>query len=200
MDFKKHLETAWNLMVKYIAPLIFMTLVMIIVCVISFGILSPAVLPGFIYSILMMVKEGREPKIQDIFSQMKLFLPILGFWIVVSILTFIGFRLFVLPGIAISLAVTFFCIYVIPLMVDQDMGLIDAIKKSYAMSLEGEVIDHLVVVLLFIGITAVGYCIFGIGELFAQPFATIFLISVYLEKVKSSGSKEKPKIESGETT
>lgn len=198
MDFKKHLEAAWNLTLKYIAPLIFMTLVMFIVSFFTLGILFPVTLAGFTYSILMLVKEGREPKIQDIFSQMKLFLPLLGFTIVIIILSSIGFMLFFLPGIAFMLAVSFFCIYMIPLMVDQGMGLIDAIKRSYAMALEGEVVDHIVVVLIFIGVTAIGNSIF-IGTLFTQPFAMIFLISIYQEKLKTSNSEEKPKIESNET-
>jgi len=197
MDFKKHLELAWNLTLKHIAPLIFMTLLMLIVSFLTLGVLFPVTLAGFTYSLLLMVKEGREPKIQDIFSQMKLFFPLLGFTILVVILVFIGFMMFFLPGIFIMLAISFCCIYMIPLMVDQNMGLIDAVKKSYAMAFHGEIVDHIVVVLLFIGINAIGNSIF-IGTLFTQPFATIFLISVYHEKLKSFESTEK-KIESNET-
>ena len=78
------------------------------------------------------------------------------------------------------------------------MGLVDAIKKSYAMSFEGEMVDHIVVVLLFIGITAVGNSIF-IGTLFTQPFATLFLLSAYQENLKAFESTEKKKIDSNKT-
>jgi len=199
MDFKKHLESTWNLTLKYIAPLIFMTLLMLIVSFFTLGILFPVTMAGYTYSLLLLVKEGREPKIQDIFSQMSLFFPLLGFTLLVVIIVLIGFVMFLLPGIIILLAVSFCCIYMIPLMVDQNMSLIDAIKKSYALSFHGEVVDHIVIVLLFIGITAIGNSIF-IGTLLTQPFATIFLLFVYQEKLSAYDSSEKPKIESDKTT
>lgn len=196
MDFKKHLETAWNLTLKYIAPLIFMTLLVVIVSVFTLGILWPVVTAGYIHSLLLMLKEGREPKIQDIFSQMNLFFPLLGFAIIFIIILSIGLVMFILPGVFIILAVVFCCIYMIPLMVDKKMGLIDAIKKSYALSFHGELVDQIVVVLLFIGITAIGNSLF-IGMLITQPFATIFMLSVYQDKLIAFDSSVKTKIESG---
>ncbi|MBW1984874.1 MAG: hypothetical protein JRI53_09145 [Deltaproteobacteria bacterium] len=199
MDFKKHLETSWNLTLKYIAPLIFMTLLMLIVSFFTLGILFPVTMAGYIYSILLMIREGREPKIQDIFSHMRLFFPLLGFTLLVVIVVLIGFMLLLLPCIFFMLAVSFCCIYMIPIMVDQNLGLVDSIKKSYALAFHGEVVDHIVIVLLFIGITAIGNSIF-IGTLLTQPFATIFLLSVYQEKLTALDSSEKPKIESTKAT
>lgn len=201
MDFKKHLETAWNLTLKFIAPLIIMTLVMILISVFSLGILWPVVTAGYIYSIMLVLKQDREPKIQDIFSQMHLFFPLLGFAILFIIISMVGIILFFLPGVIFILAVTFFCLYMIPLMVDKKMGLIDAIKKSCSMSLDGEIVDHIVFVVLFVGITSIGNSIL-IGMLFTLPFATIFLLSAYQEKISTfnSSSNEKTKIESGEAT
>jgi hypothetical protein len=195
MDFQKHLKTAWNLTLQYIAPLILMTLVMIIVSVFTFGILWPVTASGYMHSLLLMLKEGREPKIQDIFSQMKLFLPLLGFGIIVGIMVLMGLILLILPGILIMLAISFFCLYMIPLMVDKEMKLLDAIKKSYAMSIHGVIGEHVVVLLLFIGITAIGNSIF-IGILFTQPFATIFLLLAYQEKLGAFESTEKTLIDS----
>lgn len=195
MDFKKHLEITWNLTLKYIAPLIFMTLVMFIVSIVTFGILWPVTTAGYIHSILRILKEEREPKIQDIFSHMHLFFPLLGFGIIIAIVVFIGILMFILPGVFIILVVTFCCIYMIPLMVDKNIGLINAIKKSYALSLHGEVVDQIVVVILFIGITAIGNSVF-IGALLTQPFATIFMLSVYQEKLTAFESSEQSKLES----
>lgn len=194
MDFKKHLETAWNLTLKYIAPLIFMTLLMLVVSFFTLGILFPVTMAGYMYSILLMVRDGREPKIQDIFSQMRLFFPLLGFAFLFLIALLIGFTMLFLPGIFIMAAVSFCCIYMIPLMVDKDMGLIDAVKKSYKLAFYGEVVDQIVIVLLFIGINAVGNSIF-IGTLFTQPFAVIFLISVYREKLDAFESSDTTKTE-----
>jgi hypothetical protein len=181
MDFKKHLETAWQLTLKFIVPLILMTLVMFVVSCVTLGILAPVTMAGYIQAILLMLRDGREPRIQDLFSQMKLFLPLLGFGIVVFIVIIIGFMLLVLPGIIVALAISFSCLYMLPLMTDKEMGLIDAIKKSYAMVRQGPIIDHIVVMLLFMGISGIGGSIF-IGWLFTQPLATVFLLSAYEEK------------------
>ncbi len=191
MNFKYHLETAWNMTLKFIAPLIFMTLVMFLLWFFTIGILAPVTMAGYMHSILLMVRDGREPKIQDLFSQMKLFLPLLGFSILVFIATMIGFMLLVLPGIVISLVISFCCLYMLPLMTDKDLGLFDAIKESYTMTTQGVFVDQIVVLILFLGISAAGSAVF-IGSLFTQPLATIFLLSVYEEKIKQPPQIKEP--------
>lgn len=181
MDFKKHLETAWNITLQHIVILILMTLITLAVSFLTLGILAPVVMAGFTQAIIQLMRDGKEPRIKDLFSQMKLFLPLLGFSIAVFIVTMMGFFLFVLPGLAVLFAVTFSCIYMIPLMTDKKMGLIDAIKSSWTMAFADGLADHIVVVILFIGLMAIGTSVF-IGTLLTQPFATVFLISVYLEK------------------
>ena len=183
MNFKYHLETAWNMTLKFIAPLIFITLVMFLLWFFTIGILAPVTMAGYMHSILLMLRDGREPKIQDLFSQMKLFLPLLGFSILVFIATVIGFMLLVLPGIIISLVISFCCLYMLPLMTDKELGLFEAVKESFTMTTQGVFIDQIVVLILFLGISAVGSAVF-IGSLFTQPLATIFLLSVYEEKIK----------------
>jgi hypothetical protein len=182
MDFKKHMERAWNLTLKHIGPLILMTLAMSVVCILTFGVLAPVVFAGYVHSLLLLMREGREPKIQDIFSQMRLFFPLLFFGIALFLASMIGFMLLVLPGIIIVLATAFFCLYMLPLMTDKGLGLIAAIKESYAMSMQANLMDQVVVVVLFLGISAIGHSVF-IGQLFTQPLATLFLVSIYEEKM-----------------
>jgi hypothetical protein len=50
------------------------------------------------------------------------------------------------------------------------------------MAMQGALIDHIVMVILFIGIIAVGSSVF-IGSLFTQPLATVFLLSAYEKKI-----------------
>ncbi|OEU67923.1 MAG: hypothetical protein BBJ57_12145 [Desulfobacterales bacterium PC51MH44] len=178
MDFKYHLETAWKMTLQYIAPLIFMTLAMIVASLITLGILAPVAMAGYMHSILLLIREGREPRVQDIFSHMRLFLPLLLFGIVVFIITMIGLMLLFLPGVFFALAVSFCCIYMLPLMTDRNLDLIDAVKASFSMVTKEKLMDHIVVYILFVGISAIGSSIF-IGCLFTQPLATIFLMSVY---------------------
>ncbi len=178
MDFKYHLENAWKMTLQYIAPLLFMTLAMIVISIITLGILAPVIMAGYMHSILLLVREKREPKVQDIFSQMRLFLPLLCFGIVVFIITIIGMMLLFLPGVLFLIAVSFCCLYMLPLMTDRNLGIIDAVKQSYSMVIKDSIADHIVVFILFIGISAIGSSVF-IGSLFTQPLATIFLLSIY---------------------
>jgi len=178
MDFNRYFRTSWNLMLTFIVPLIIMTMVMLGIGFLTLGILSPVMMAGYIHSILRMIRENREPKFQDLFSQMKLFLPLLGFMILVFVIIGIGFLLLVLPGILISFALAFCCIYVLPLMVDKDMKLFEAVKQSYSMSVKGQVMEHLVLVILYFGIMAIGGSVF-IGTLFTLPFTTILLLLAY---------------------
>lgn len=182
MDFKKHLEIAWKLTLRFIAPVILMTLVMFALSFVTLGILAPVMMAGYMQSILLMIREEREPKIQDIFSHMHLFFPLLGFGIVAFIALLISSMLFVVPGIIVALAMTYSCLYMLPLMTDREMGLIEAVKESYLMASQGAVSDHIVVMIIFLFISAIGSSVF-IGWLFTQPMATIFLLSVYEEKM-----------------
>ena len=196
MDFKTHFEKAWRLTLKYIAPLIIMTLVMIAACFITLGILGPVTLAGYMNSLLLMIREGREPKVQDVFSHMKLFFPLLLFGIVVFLAVLIGFSLFVIPGIAVVIAVAYCCLYMLPLMTDKKLGIIDAVKESFSMTTNGNWIDNIAAFIIFIGIIALGSTTF-IGALFTHPFATIFLMSVYLER---TGKVSEVVVESEEDT
>jgi hypothetical protein len=182
MDFRKHLETAWNLTLRHIVALILMTVVSLAVSLLTIGVLGPVVMAGFIHSIILMLRDEREPRIEDLFSQMRLFLPLLAFSIAVGLAILVGTMFFILPGLAIALAVTFGCLYVLPLMTDRGMGLIEAVKASWQMALQDSVADQIVVVILFLGLMAVGGSVF-FGILFTQPFAMVFMASVYLERI-----------------
>jgi hypothetical protein len=184
MDFKKHMVLAWELTLKFIVSLVLMTLVMSGVSIVTLGLLAPVLMAGYMQSILSMIRNGREPKIQDLFSQMRLFLPLLGFGIVVFIAIIIGFMVFIIPGFLVIIAISFFCLYMLPLMTDKQLALVEAIKKSYSMAVRDNISEHVVVAILFLAISGIGGSFF-IGFLFTQPLATIFLLSVYEEKMAS---------------
>jgi hypothetical protein len=192
MDFKQHLESAWKMMLQHVGALIFLTIATVAVSVVTLGILAPVAMAGYMHAILLLLREGREPKVQDVFSQMRLFLPLLLFGIAIFFGALIGFALLFLPGVVFLLAVSFCCLYMLPLMTDRNLGLIDAVKESYSMVTTGKLGDHVIVFVLFAGITAVGGSVL-LGTIFTQPLATLFLMSVYqsLEK-KEAGVPEAP--------
>lgn len=189
MDFKGLLEQTWKIFTDFLPAMLLSTLGLIGISIVSMGILAPVATAGYMQSLLLAVRDNRKPEIGDLFSQMRLFLPLLGFSILVFIAVFIGFIFLVLPGIIMVLALSFFCLFMLPLMTDKDMGLIDAIKESSRMAMEEPVAEHLVVVALFIGITAIGQS-FVIGTLFTQPFATLFILLVY--ELKTGKEVAKP--------
>lgn len=181
MDFKKNLTLAWNLTLKFIAPPVLMTLVMVLVSVFSLGILAPVTMAGYMHSLLLTVREGREPKIGDLFAFMRLFLPLLLFGLLVFIAITIGFVLLVLPGLALALALAFGAVYMLPLMTDKELGLLDALKESFRLAFKVNIGEHVVVVLIFWLIQAIGGSV-AIGALFTTPIATLFLMSVFEER------------------
>jgi len=178
MDFKNLFSQTWKLFVANLAPLVLTTFVYIAVSIVSFGILAPVLTAGYMQSILLLVREGRKPQIRDLFGQMRLFFPLLGFLLLVSFVVMLGLKILVLPGIVAMIALSYFCLFMLPLMTDEGLGLIEAIKESSRMAMEPPVGEYIVVIIVFLIINSIGNST-GIGILFTQPFATIFIMLVY---------------------
>ena len=51
---------------------------------------------------LLAMREGRKPKIADLFSEMRLFLPLLGFGVLAMLAISLGFTLLVVPGFLVT--------------------------------------------------------------------------------------------------
>lgn len=194
MDFKKHMVKAWELTLQFIVSLVLMTLVMSAAAVVTLGILAPVMMAGYMQSVLLMIRDGREPKIQDLFSEMRLFFPLLAFGVVTFVAVAMGLMLLVIPGFLVIVAISFCCIYMLPLMTDKRLGLVEAIKASYAMAVRDNMAEHLVVVVLFLAISGIGSS-FLVGFLFTQPLATVFLLSVYEEKTQVTDFSTSPPVQ-----
>lgn len=183
MDFKKHLKMAWESTLQYVVPVILLTLVHLIVVTLSLGILAPVTTAGYIQSLLRTVREGREPKVGDLFSEMRLFFPLLAFGILAALATTVGFMLLVLPGLLVVAFLVFATIYMMPLMTDKNMGLFEAVKESWGMATEKPLGDQIVLMALYLVIMSLGGSV-PLALLFAQPLATFLLVSVYEERLQ----------------
>ena len=183
MDFKKLIEKSFNLALENIVALILLTLLLIAISAISLGLLAPVASAGYVYAIIRLVREGREPRMQDVFSHMNLFLPLLGFGILVTVAVLIGYALLVLPGIILAVLIAYACLYMLPLMTDKQMPLFDAIQESWRMTTTGNMADNIIVAVLFIGVVSIGGSTL-IGTLLTQPIATVFLAMAYEEKLR----------------
>ena len=67
MDIISHLQDTWEMTLEFISPLILLTLAMFGVWLVSFGILAPVTLAGYTQSLLLMMRQGRDPQIKDLF-------------------------------------------------------------------------------------------------------------------------------------
>ena len=191
MDFKKHLEAAWNSSLQFIVPAILITLVQLVLITVSFGILAPVTTAGYMHSFLRAIREGREPKIGDLFSQMRLFLPLFVFGLIAITVTSIGFVLLVLPGFLVAAFILFATLYMIPLMLDKNLGLLDAIRESWQMAIRAPLSNQCIVVILYMVIIALGGSV-AVAVLFTQPFSTFFILFVYEERLKEEQERIPP--------
>ena len=191
MDFKKHLEIGWQNTLKFIGPVILLTFIQILVSIFSLGILAPVTTAGYMKSLLLAVREGRTPDIKDLFSEMSLFLPLLGFFFVVVIAIGIGFMFLVLPGLILMVLFLFASLYMLPLMVDRRLGVIDALKASWEMANRNPIADQIIVTIIYAAILSIGGSI-PFAILLAQPMATFVLLSVYQERIGASQNVPSP--------
>lgn len=194
MDFKKHLQIAWENTLQFIVPVILLTLVQIVVIVFSFGILAPVTTAGYMQSLLLALRDGREPQIGDLFSEMRLFLPLFVFGFLAMLATAVGFLLLILPGFLVVAFLVFATIYVMPLMTDKKMGLLDAIKESWKVASRNPVSDQFILMILYLAIISLGSSI-AVAMLFTQPLATFLVLSTYRERMGEQPSIElKPSV------
>lgn len=183
MDFKMHLESAWQNTLQFIVPAILLTLVQMVVTIFSFGILLPVTTAGYMQSLLLALRDRREPKIGDLFSEMHLFLPLFVYGLLAMLAVSLGFVLLIVPGFLVTGFLVFATIYVIPLMTDRKMGLIDALKGSWEMATREPLADQVILMILYLVLISVGGSI-AVAVLFTQPLATFLVLSVYEERLR----------------
>ncbi len=181
MNFKDLVVTSWQNTLDHIGPLLLITLVQLVVIMISLGILAPVTTAGYLHSLLRVVREDRKPEIGDLFSQMRLFLPLLVLSLLVAVAFFVGFTLLVLPGFAVLAFVAFAAFYLLPYMVDQKLGLFDALKASWNTALQEPVSDHIIVVIIYVAIMSLGSSLW-FAFLITTPVASFIMIEAYRER------------------
>ena len=191
MDFKKHLERGWQNTLEFIGPVILLTFVQVLATIVSLGILGPVTAAGYMKSLLLAAREGRTPDVKDVFSEMSLFLPLLGFSLVVMIAIGIGFMFVIIPGFILSALAIFACLYMLPLMVDRRLGTIDALKSSWEMANRKPIADQAIITIIYVALLSIGGSIGGFGILVTQPLATFIVLSVYQERLASSQTAAK---------
>lgn len=181
MDFKNLVVSAWQQTVNFIGPVLLVTFVQMVLIIVSLGILAPVTTAGYVQSLLRAMREGRSPEVGDLFSQMRLFLPLFFFFACVAVIIFIGFSLLVLPGFVAAAFIAFAAFYMLPLMTDKGFGLIDALKKSWEIATKQPMNDHIIVAIIYVAIMSLGGSL-PFAFLITQPLATFILVGAYQQR------------------
>ncbi len=182
MDFKDLIVRSWQNTLNHIGPLLLITLVQLVLIIVTFGILAPVTTAGYVNSLLQVVRDDRKPEVGDLFSQMRLFLPLFLLSILAAVVAFIGFTLLVLPGFAVLAFIAFAAFYLLPYMVDQKLGLFDALKASWQAAMQEPVSEHIIVVIIYVAIMSLGSSLW-FAFLITQPMATFIMVEAYNHRV-----------------
>lgn len=121
------------------------------------------------------VRHGRAD-LADFFCVHDVLPALLGAGIVLPLAMGLGFMLCILPGIAVA-ALTMF---VLPLIVDKDMGFIEATKLSYH-TLKPNLLNAGVFVTLMFFLSIAGLALCGVGLLVTAPLAILTTAVWYCE-------------------
>lgn len=187
MDFKDLVVRSWQNTLNHIGPLLLITLVQMILIMVTLGILAPVTTAGYVNSLMQVVRDDRKPEVGDLFSQMRLFFPLFLLSILVAVVAFIGFSLLVLPGFAVLAFIAFAAFYLLPYMVDQKLGLFDALKASWQAAMQEPVSEHIIVVIIYVAIMSLGSSLW-FAFLITQPMATFIMVEAYNQRVLGSKS------------
>ncbi len=183
MDLQRHLEVGWKSFLQFIGPSLLVTFVFFAVTIFSLGILGPVTSAGYFQSLLQAQRDGRTPEVKDLFAHMSLFLPLFLFGLAAFCIIVVGFMLLFLPGIGAAVFLTFACLYLLPLMTDKKLGLIEGVKHSWQMAVADPIGDHIIITIVYIALLSVGGSV-PFVILLAQPLATFILLSFYEERTK----------------
>lgn len=133
---------------------------------------------AYIKYVLNFVRTGKL-EFNDILSCLKeKWLNILLVSLISSVLIGIGFALFIVPGIILSLGLSMASIIVI----DSDLGPIDVLKKSWEM-MKGYKWNYFVFILSFLGWILLSPFTFFLLLIWLVPYMTVAEI-IYYEKLK----------------
>jgi len=182
MDFKDLIVRSWQNTLNHIGPLLLITLVQLVLIIVTLGILAPVTTAGYVNSLMQVVRDERKPEVGDLFSQMRLFFPLFLLSILVAVVAFIGFSLLVLPGFAVLAFIAFAAFYLLPYMVDQKLGLFDALKASWEAAMQEPVSEHIIVVIIYVAIMSLGSSLW-FAFLITQPMATFIMVEAYHYRV-----------------
>jgi len=184
MDIGKILRNGWELFIRDIGPLIIGALIAMILSVLSFFILAGPLFGGLYLMVVRRVREGRPAEFGDVFACFDRFSTLFLAWWGAGLLILLGLVLLVVPGL---LLMTMW-VYLLPLIVDKDLGVGEAMSRSRDMVMKGGFFIHFAALLVVGILTAVAVSITGgVGNLLTVPFSIAFVVAMYFVSLGEGG-------------
>jgi hypothetical protein len=184
MDIQKQIKNSLNIIKAEPLLLIFGGLLVLLLNLLSVGLLTGPLLGGYLLMIILMLREGRKPHFNDLFSGFSRLGQLFPF-LFLNLLIIIGFVFLIIPGIVMMI----WWLYVLMLMADKEMSLGQAMAASRAKVLKEGFFMHLVfafmitlVPILLINFAAVLLPPLKILEIVLMPLQCGCLASLYLEQ------------------
>ena len=164
------LEKSWDIFKKEYATLILATLITIIG---SLLIVTIAPLLFGLYYVTIQLFQGNKVKPFDVMKGFNYFWKSWGIIILAILSIIIGLILLIIPGLFL---IVFFQ-YVVVISLIEKKGVIDSLKRSYAIGREnvGFSIILMIITLLINGVGGITY----VCTLFTIPFTTLLIIGAY---------------------
>lgn len=119
--------------------------------------------------------DGIEPQFSAYGQQSRKILTYFVASVLMMLIVLIGFCVFILPGIYLTLRLQFYQAFI----VEEDAGIVESLKLSWKIT-EDQVLPLLLLFLAMCGIILVGVILFGIGILFALPLTYMMYCVVFL--------------------
>ena len=130
--------------------------------------------------IALKLTADQKPELADLFNHYPLFWKYLGGAILSGLIMFVGLILHIVPGIYFAVRLQF----VTYLIIDQGLGPIDAIKKSWEIT-GGNFWNLFLFGLVIVLINVLGFLALVVGLLWAIPTAAIATAFVYKKLLKN---------------
>lgn len=138
------------------------------------GVILPIIIMMGLINISIKFNDNIKVEFSDFFSKYYLFFKVVAASIISGILVLLGFIFFIVPGIILIIKFQF----VTFLIIDQEMGPIEALRKSYAITKGVKWELYLFAQLLFL-INILGLLAFVVGILVTYPLTFVARAFVY---------------------
>ena len=129
-----------------------------------------------IASFSLKVAKGLPYSFGDLFAGGSFFVSVLIANFLISFAVGLGFILLIVPGVILALGLSM----TVPLIVDRNLGPIDALTQSWKLT-EGNRVNIFIFWLIAFGLAIAGVCACGIGILLVTPILWIAYLYVYLK-------------------